>query len=56
MENIWYFEHVDLFKILCPTKFGNYEESHVFRTYKKMTLYTSLMTLPKIFSSYLKAK
>lgn len=35
MENIWYFEQVDLFKILCPTKFGNYEDSHVIRTYKK---------------------
>ena len=35
MENIWYFEQVNLFKILCPTKFGNYEDSHVIRTYKK---------------------
>ena len=35
MENIWYIEDVDLFKILCPTKFGNYKESHVVRTYKR---------------------
>lgn len=35
MENIWYFEQVNLFKILCPTKFGNYEDSHVIRTYEK---------------------
>ena len=35
MENIWYIEDVYLFKILCPTKFGNYKESHVVRTYKR---------------------
>ncbi len=35
MDNIWYFERVNLFKILCPAKFGRYEESHVIKSYKK---------------------
>ncbi len=35
MDNIWYFEQVNLFKILCPNKFGRYEDSHVIKTYKK---------------------
>jgi len=35
MDNIWYFEQVNLFKILCPAKFGKYEGSHVIKSYKK---------------------
>ena len=35
MDSIWYFEQVNLFKILCPAKFGRYEESHVIKSYKK---------------------
>ncbi len=35
MDSIWYFERVNLFKILCPTKFGKYEESHVIKSYNK---------------------
>jgi len=31
MDKIWYFEQVNLFKILCPTKFGNYENKHVIK-------------------------
>jgi CRP-like cAMP-binding protein len=34
-NNIWYFEKVNLFRILCPTKFGKYEESHVIKSYKR---------------------
>lgn len=35
MDKIWYFEQVNLFKILCPTKFGNYEKDHVIKSYNK---------------------
>lgn len=35
MNSIWYFEEVNLFNLLCPHKFKEYEESHSFTTYKK---------------------
>ncbi len=35
MDSIWYFERVNLFKILCPTKFGKFEDSHVIKSYNK---------------------
>lgn len=35
MESFWYFENVDLFKILCPHKYEAYAEDHVFNIYKK---------------------
>lgn len=35
MNNIWYFEEVNLFKILCPHKFAKYENEHTFKTYNK---------------------
>ncbi len=28
MENIWYFEHVDLYRILCPHKIEEYSKKH----------------------------
>ena len=36
MERIWYLEHVNLFKILCPHKYGTYKEGHVFNQYNKL--------------------
>ncbi|OIQ40581.1 MAG: transcriptional regulator [Bacteroidetes bacterium MedPE-SWsnd-G1] len=35
MKNIWYLECVNLFKILCPHKFGAYKETHDFNHYNK---------------------
>ncbi|MFK5879184.1 MAG: Crp/Fnr family transcriptional regulator [Flavobacteriaceae bacterium] len=35
MENIWYLECVNLFKILCPHRFKAYKQAHEFRMYKK---------------------
>ena len=35
MNNIWYLECVNLFKILCPHKFGEYKKTHQFNTYEK---------------------
>jgi CRP/FNR family cyclic AMP-dependent transcriptional regulator len=32
---LWYFESVNLFKILCPTKFQAARTNHTFRTFKK---------------------
>jgi CRP-like cAMP-binding protein len=34
MSDIWYLDHVDLFSILCPHKFGEFVKSH-FLTYDK---------------------
>ncbi|GJM30488.1 MAG: cyclic nucleotide-binding protein [Cyclobacteriaceae bacterium] len=34
-NDIWYFENVDLFKVLCPTKLKNQPDSHQFHHYKK---------------------
>lgn len=33
--NLWYFEDVDLFNILCPHKTVNMQDKHEFSTYKK---------------------
>ncbi len=35
MENVWYLENVNLFKILCPHKFNAYKDIHTFNTYNK---------------------
>lgn len=35
MENIWYFEDINLFSILCPAKFGEYKKTHTIKSYKK---------------------
>ncbi|MBT8258653.1 MAG: Crp/Fnr family transcriptional regulator [Bacteroidia bacterium] len=35
MNSIWFFEEVNLFKILCPHKFKAYKNSHEFDAYKK---------------------
>lgn len=35
MNRIWYFEQVNLFKIICPTKFGNYSRDHSIKQYDK---------------------
>lgn len=35
MKSIWFFEDVNLFKILCPHKFKEYKSNHDFDAYKK---------------------
>jgi len=35
MNNIWYFEDINLFKILCPHKYPAYKKDHSLNTYKK---------------------
>ncbi|PNQ73274.1 transcriptional regulator [Hanstruepera neustonica] len=35
MNTIWFFEDVNLFKVLCPHKFKAYKKSHSFNTFKK---------------------
>ena len=35
MNNIWYLENVNLFKILCPHKFAEYKNCHTFNEYNK---------------------
>jgi len=35
MKSVWYFEDVNLFKILCPHKFKTYKSTHEFDSYKK---------------------
>lgn len=35
MNNIWYLEKVNLFKILCPHKFSEYKGCHTFNEYSK---------------------
>ena len=34
-EKLWFFEKVNLFKMLCPHKFKAYKNSHEFNSYKK---------------------
>jgi len=34
-SNIWYFEDIDLYNILCPHKVPSMNEKHAFHTYKK---------------------
>jgi CRP-like cAMP-binding protein len=35
MKNIWFFENVNLFNLLCPHKFKEYKECHSFNLYNK---------------------
>jgi CRP/FNR family transcriptional regulator, cyclic AMP receptor protein len=35
MSNIWFFENVNLFDLLCPHKFKAYQAKHTFKKYKK---------------------
>ena len=35
MKNLWFFENVNLFNLLCPHKFKEYKECHSFTIYKK---------------------
>ena len=35
MSSLWFFEDVNLFKILCPHKFKAYKKDHDFDFYKK---------------------
>lgn len=35
MESIWFFDDVNLFKVLCPHKFKAYKKDHYFDAYKK---------------------
>ncbi len=34
-NNYWFLQNIDLFKILCPHKFGNYKTTHEFKKLKK---------------------
>jgi CRP-like cAMP-binding protein len=35
MRNLWHFENVNVFKILCPHKFADYKSCHNFNHYSK---------------------
>jgi CRP-like cAMP-binding protein len=35
MRSLWFFEDVNLFKVLCPHKFKAYKNNHTFDAYKK---------------------
>ncbi|REH50417.1 CRP-like cAMP-binding protein [Tenacibaculum gallaicum] len=35
MGKLWFFEDVNLFKILCPHRYEGYKQEHIFSTYKK---------------------
>mgnify|MGYP001036699265 CR=1 FL=1 len=35
MKSLWYFDDVNLFKVLCPHKFKTYKKDHDFDAYKK---------------------
>lgn len=35
MSRMWYLENIDLFKILCPHKYGQYKNEHSFNLYNK---------------------
>lgn len=35
MNNLWFFDNVNLFNLLCPHKFKNYKACHDFDVYKK---------------------
>lgn len=35
MKNLWFFENVNLFNLLCPHKFKEYKECHSFDIYNK---------------------
>ena len=35
MDSIWFFDDVNLFKVLCPHKFKSYKADHDFDAYKK---------------------
>ncbi|MBI9042564.1 Crp/Fnr family transcriptional regulator [Lutibacter sp.] len=36
MSKLWYLENVNLFKILCPHKYGAYKDCHNFHNYNKL--------------------
>ncbi|CAM1368829.1 Crp/Fnr family transcriptional regulator [Tenacibaculum xiamenense] len=35
MNTFWYFENINLFKILCPHKYPAYKKEHTFNNYRK---------------------
>lgn len=35
MNNVWFLEEVNLFKILCPHRYGDFKNSHAFEIYPK---------------------
>ncbi|WP_298777797.1 Crp/Fnr family transcriptional regulator [uncultured Polaribacter sp.] len=35
MKNLWFFDNVNLFNLLCPHKFKNYKKCHAFDSYNK---------------------
>ncbi|WP_066224925.1 Crp/Fnr family transcriptional regulator [Formosa haliotis] len=50
MSAIWFFEDVNLFKVLCPHKFAGFKQNHSFDTYdKKDYIYFEQDTSNKVF-------
>lgn len=35
MSKLWYLEDVNLFKILCPHRYSEFKQDHIFNSYKK---------------------
>ncbi len=40
MNNLWFFDNVNLFNLLCPHKFKEYKKCHTFDAYKKVIIST----------------
>ena len=50
MKNLWFFDNVNLFNLLCPHKFKEYKECHTFDTYKRRDyIYFEEDTASKIY-------
>ena len=50
MKNIWFFDNVNLFNLLCPHKFKEYKKCHSFDQYKKSDyIYFEEDTANKVF-------
>lgn len=50
MSRFWYLENIDLFKILCPHKYGKYKDGHSFNVYKRKDyIYIENDTSRKVF-------
>lgn len=50
MKNVWFFENVNLFNLLCPHKFKDYKKCHDFDIYKKSDyIYFEADSANKIF-------
>ncbi|QNM86473.1 Crp/Fnr family transcriptional regulator [Polaribacter pectinis] len=50
MKNLWFFDNVNLFNLLCPHKFKEYKKCHTFDNYKKSDyIYFTEDTANKVF-------